>query len=180
MTRVSIQGVSGSYSEEAVRTLLGQHAEIIECRDFAGAFAAVRLGAADHAVVPVANKIVGEIAGPAELLKDGAFRILESLSLRVQHVLAGTRDASVDQLETVRSHVEALRQCRKFLSAHPNLTPIVGTDTASSVRRIVNGRDPARAAICSRRAAEIYGAKILTENIADDIDNWTTFYLIGN
>jgi prephenate dehydratase len=180
MTRVSIQGVSGSYSEEAVRVLFGENAEIVECRDFAEAFAAVTLGAADRAVVPVENKIVGEIVGPAQLLKDGAFRILESLSLRVQHVLAGTPDASVDQLESVRSHVEALRQCRKFLSSHPNLTPIIGTDTASSVRRIVDEAEPSRAAICSRRAAEIYGAKILRENIADDIDNWTTFYLIGN
>lgn len=180
MTRVSIQGVSGSYSEEAVRILLGQDAEIVECRDFAGAFAAVSLGAADHAVVPVANKIVGEIAGPAELLNNGAFRILESLSLRVQHVLAGTPDASVDQLESIRSHVEALKQCQKFLSAHPRLTPVIGNDTASSVRRIVDEAHSSRAAICSRRAAEIYGAKILRENIADDIDNWTTFYLIGN
>ena len=123
---------------------------------------------------------MGEIVEPVELLKDGAFRILESLSLRVQHVLAGTPDASVDQLESVRSHVEALKQCRKFLSAHPDLTPIIGSDTASSVKRIVDEGDSTRAAICSRRAAEIYGAKIVRENIADDIDNWTTFYLIGN
>lgn len=180
MTRVSIQGVSGSYSEEAVRILFGENAEIVECRDFARAFSAVTLGDADHAVVPVANKIVGEIEQSAQLLKDGAFRILESLSLRVQHVLAGTPDASVGQLESVRSHVEALKQCQKFLIANPKLTPIVGTDTASSARRIVKEADPVRSAICSRRAAEIYGAKILRENIADDIDNWTTFYLIGN
>jgi prephenate dehydratase len=95
-------------------------------------------------------------------------------------VLAGTPDANIEQLVSVRSHVEALKQCRKFLSTHPNLTPVIGTDTASSVRRIVGEADPASSAICSRRAAELYGAKILRENIADDIDNWTTFCLIGN
>jgi chorismate mutase/prephenate dehydratase len=160
--------------------LFGENVAIVECRDFAGTFEAVGLGKADHAVVPVENKIVGEIVQPVELLNEGSFRILESLSVRVQHVLAGTPDANIEQLVSVRSHVEALKQCRKFLSTHPNLTPVIGTDTASSVRRIVGEADPASSAICSRRAAELYGAKILRENIADDIDNWTTFCLIGN
>lgn len=180
MTRVAIQGVSGSYSEEAVRRLFGNDAALIECEDFDKTFDALKLGDVDGAVVPVENKIVGTIHRPVELLNEGAYRVLEKLDLRVQHVLAGTPDSAFDMLVSVRSHIEALKQCKRFLADHPDLTQIVGSDTASSVRRIVNEADPARSAICSRRAAEIYGAKILRENIADDIDNWTTFYLIGN
>jgi prephenate dehydratase len=179
VTRVAIQGVSGSYSEEAARHLLGKGASIIECLTFEETFSAVRLGDADNAVVPVENKIVGEIRQPMELLKAGPFQVLETLALKVQHVLVGTPTAEAEDLVSVRSHVEALKQCRKFLAAHPNLTQIVGADTASSVRRIVEEGDPTKSAIGSRRAAELYGARILRENIADDVDNWTTFYLIG-
>jgi prephenate dehydratase len=180
MTRVAIQGVSGSYSEEAVRRLFGNDASLVECEDFDRTFSALRLGDVDGAVVPVENKIVGTIRRPVELLNEGAYRVLEKLDLRVQHVLAGTPDSLFDTLVSVRSHIEALKQCKRFLAAHPNLSQIVGADTASSVRRIVSEGDPTNAAIGSRRAAELYGAKILRENIADDIDNWTTFYLIGN
>jgi prephenate dehydratase len=180
MTRVAIQGIRGSYSEEAVRRLLGDDVSIVECRDFPATFNAVREGLAENAVVPVANKIVGEIDQPVALLKSGRFEILEKLPLRVMHVLAGTPDSTIEQLISVRSHIEALKQCRHFLSANPQLTQIIGGDTATSVRRIVSEADPANAAICSRRAAEMYGAKILQADIADDLDNWTTFYLIGN
>ncbi len=172
--------MTGSYSEEAVRVLLGNDAAIVECIDFAETFAAVRNGEADRAVVPVENKIVGQITKTVELLGMNPYKILEKLPLKVRHLLVGTPDAELDDLVSVRSHVEALRQCQRFLNAHPKLAQEIGADTASSVRRIVNDGDPARAAIGSRRAAELYGAKILRENIADDIDNWTVFYLIGN
>ena len=180
MTRVAIQGILGSYSEEAVRSLLGDDVSIVECLDFPSTFNAVREGLAENAVVPVANKIVGEIDQPVELLRSGRFEILERLPLRVMHVLAGTPDSTMGTLSSVRSHVEALKQCRRFLAAHPELTQVIGGDTATSVKRIVNERDPTNAAICRRRAAEMYGAKILQADIADDLDNWTTFYLIGN
>ena len=180
MTRVAIQGVSGSYSEEAVLELFGVGASLVECRDFEETFATLRAGVADNAVVPVENKIVGEIRQPLDLLTAGAFRVHEKLSLRVQHVLAGTPDATFADLVSVRTHIEALKQCKRFLTTHAHLRQIVGADTASSVRRVVEEGDPQRAAIGSRRAVELYGAKILAEDIADDIDNWTTFYLIGN
>ena len=180
MTRVAIQGIKGSYSEEAVLEIFGAAVSILECTDFDTTFAAVASGKADNAVIPVENKIVGSITQTIDLLKDEQYRILEKLPLKVRHVLAGTPAARFDSLISVRSHVEALKQCRRFLDANPQLQQIVGSDTASSVRKIVEANDPTKAAIGSRRAADLYGAEILHESIADDIDNWTIFYLIGN
>ena len=180
MTRVAIQGVIGSYSEEAVRAMFGDDATIMECHDFDATFEAVDSGAVDNAVIPVENKIVGPISGAVDLLERRKYNVLEKMPLKVRHVLAGVRGSKFENLDSVRSHVEALKQCRTFLAAHPNLTQVVGADTASSIRRIVEEQDLTKAAIGSRRAAELYGAEILRENIADDIDNWTVFYLIGN
>jgi prephenate dehydratase len=180
MIRVAIQGINGSYSEEAAHLLLGADASIVECRDFETTFDAVRRGEAEGAVVPVENKIVGRIGQSTDLLEAGGFRVLDKLPLKVLHVLAGTADAKIEKLVSVRSHVEALKQCRRFLTSHPQLKQVIGADTASSIRRIVEEGHPAKAAIGSRRAAELYGATILAEGIADDEDNWTTFYLIGN
>lgn len=177
---VAIQGVKGSYSEEAARRFFGAKAEIVECLNFEDTFRSVVSNETRYAVVPLKNKIVGEITSATEFLNRTNLKISDELPLEVHHVLAGTRDAEIENVKTVRSHIEALKQCRRFLSDNKNLRQIIGADTASSVRRIVEENLAENSVIGSRRAAEIYGAKILKENIADDLDNWTTFYLIEN
>jgi prephenate dehydratase len=180
METVAIQGIKGSYSEQATHEILNGSAEIVECMSFDETFAKVLGGSAKYAVVPVSNTIVGEIAASNSLLKESGLPVLKELTIRVLHVLAGTPDAEFEQVVSVQSHIEALKQCKKFLDGNPNIERIGGADTASSIRRVVTAGDPTRSAIGSRRAVELYGAKILKEDIADDIDNWTTFYLIGN
>lgn len=179
MSVVAIQGVKGSYSEEATIELIGGDADIVECLDFSEMFDAVTSQRAEYAVVPVENKIVGEIEGAMEHLRGNLFRVFERLPLKVMHVLAGTPDADLGNIKTVRSHIEALKQCKKYLGRNSHWTQVIGADTASSIRRIVDEKITSNAAIGSRRAAELYGAKIIAENIADDHDNWTTFWLIG-
>jgi prephenate dehydratase len=181
MSVVAIQGIRGSYSEDAARCLMGADAEIVECLDFAQAFDTVANARAEYAVVPVENKIVGEIVDVISLLRTSSFRVIKKSRLKVEHVLTGTRDCDgeLESIRTVRSHIEALKQCRRFFSANTHIRQVVGADTASSVRRVVEDNFVDYAAIGSRRAAEIYGAKVIAENIADDKANWTTFCLIG-
>lgn len=180
MVLAAIQGIRGSYSEEAARSILGAGAEILECRDFNETFDAVANSRAEYAVVPVINKIVGTIEVPVRLMKTRGMRMMDKLVLPVRHILAGVPGAKIEKITSVRSHIEALRQCSVFLAARPGMMQISGEDTASSVRRVVAQGDKTAGAIGSRRAAEIYGAAILREDIANDADNWTTFYLLGN
>lgn len=179
-TTVAIQGIRGSYSEEAARKFFGARALIVECPSFDETFRAVVTGRTRYAVVPLKNKIVGEIASAAEVLSRTDLKISDELPLEVRHVLVGTTEAEFETVKTVRSHVEALKQCRRFFSENKSLRQIIGADTASSVRRIIEERHAENAAIGSRRAAEIYGAKVLCEAVADDAENWTTFYLLEN
>ena len=177
MSKVAIQGIQGSYSEEAVHILMSG-AELLECCDFAETFDSLETGRAEYAVVPVENKIVGDISGTVNTLREDRFRILDRAVLKVRHVLAGVPDSKLGQIESVRSHVEALKQCRRYLAAKPRWVQVIGTDTAGSVRRVVREGNSSNAAIGSRRAAEMYGAKVLADDIADDPDNWTTFCLL--
>ena len=147
--------------------------------DFADTFESFANDTADYLVVPVENKIVGIIESPSQMLRTSEYRILERLDLKVRHVLAGTLDAEFESLLSIRSHVEALKQCKHFFAQNPQLQQIIGADTAGSIWRIVSEGISTNAAIGSRRASEMYGGKVLRKEIADDIDNWTTFCLIG-
>ncbi|MGI8470170.1 MAG: prephenate dehydratase domain-containing protein [Pyrinomonadaceae bacterium] len=178
MSVVAIQGIRGSYSEEAATKMFGANVEILECLNFTDAFQTLLRNRAEYAVIPFKNKIVGNIEVPNELFKNTNLKILDEINLEIRHVLVGMQNAEFENLKTVCSHVEALKQCENFLLSNPQLQKISGADTASSVRQIVKKNNSVNSAIGSRRAAEIYGAKILRENIADDADNQTTFYLL--
>lgn len=179
MRTIAIQGIKGSYSEEAALEICGEKTKILFCRDFEQTFAALLKGKTDYLVVPLHNKIVGDIEKPLRLLRGSGLQILDEMPLPVRHVLIGTQEAEFETTQTVESHEEALKQCRLFLSNHPQIRNLIGDDTASSVKKIIAEGNPQKTAIGSRRAAEIYGGKILRENIADDAENVTWFYLIG-
>lgn len=178
MTLIAIQGTVGSYSHEAARRLVGG-SPILECSDFDSVFAAVLDGKADLAVVPVRNKIVGNIERPIELIRSSQICVYDELKLPIEHLLAGISGSSVGDIEIVRSHTEALKQCGRYLSENPNWKLESGTDTAGSLKTIIENNETKAAAICSRRAAEIYGAEILAGSIADEKENWTVFQLIS-
>jgi len=178
MRLVAIQGIYGSYSEAAAQQMVGAGAELIECRDFASTFQAVLSKRAERAVVPLRNKVIGEIEGVSDLIDYGGFEILDEFDLQITHVLAGIAAAAIEDVTTVRSHREALRQCSVF-GGKPSNETVSDNDTATSIRRIVGENFNCNAAIGSERAALFYGAKILSRDVADEKDNWTTFGLIG-
>ncbi len=179
MTLIAIQGITGSYSYEAARRIAGDDAEILECSDFASAVQAVVDGKVKFAVVPVFNKIVGTIKLPDKLIKDNELQVQEELRLPIEHILAGLAASSIDQVKTIRSHIEALKQCKKFLNDHPKWEIEQGNDTAGSLRSLIENNEQTTAAICSKQAAKHFNARILEENIADEKDNWTVFQLVG-
>lgn len=180
MNTVAIQGIRGSYSEEAAVKLIDGNPDLLECKTFDEVFEKLTDGSADCAVVPIENSIVGEITPVAKLLREGRPRIQKLLALQIDHVIAGVRGARVECVQFVISHEQALKQCRNFLSRRQDLTAVRGPDTASCVRRIVEQGDKSWAAIASHRASRLYGADVLISDIADSNDNSTTFCLVRN
>ena len=85
----------------------------------------------------------------------------------------------LDTIETVQSHPMALAQCKHFFELHPRLKSVIADDTAGSVAEVIRNNDPKRAAIASRRAAELYGGTIIRQSIQDHSDNYTRFVLLS-
>lgn len=178
MMSVAIQGIAGSYSEEAAGRLFGCGVQMRECASFLLTLSSLHSGEADVAVLPVRNKIIGEISDVAVLLGSGNYRVIDRLTLEIAHVLIGQPHSEMSSLGTVASHPAAIRQCSNFLRSNPKLTVTYGQDTASCVRETIAGSDAGASAIGSRRAAAIYGGKIIREDVADERGNWTDFVAV--
>ena len=96
----------------------------------------------------------------------------------VRLALLGIAGTKIDAIREVLSHEMALKQCRIFLAAHPQMKPVEAHDTAGAARMVAIRRDPSVAAIAAPWAAKHYGLAILQEGLEDRPDNATTFVLI--
>lgn len=177
--RVAFQGEPGAFSEEAARNLLGPDVKTIPCPTFEALFGATARGTAEAILAPIENTLAGTIARACDLLWDSALFIQAETIHRVRHCLIGARGATLQMIRSVQSHPAALAQCENFFAMHPLVKRIAGEDTAGSVRDMMAQGDPSYAAIASRRAAEIYGAQVMLEDIEDNPENYTRFLLLA-
>jgi prephenate dehydratase len=178
-TRVAFQGERGAFSEEAAVKLLGGEVSLVPLPTFDAAFGAIAQGSADYILAPVENSLAGPVQRSLDLLVESQLTIVAEVIIRVQHNLIGPPGAIFEEVRLVESHPVALAQCEQFFSSRPFLKRIATDDTAGSVREIVQARDRNRAAIGSKRAAQIYGGQILREHLEDDPENYTRFVLLA-
>ena len=177
--RVAFQGERGAFSEEAAVKLLGGEVRLVPLPTFEAAFGAIAKGTADYILAPIENSLAGPVHRSFDLLVESPLTIVGEVIIRVEHNLIGPPGGTLEEVAIVESHPVALAQCEEFFSARPFLKRIATDDTAGSVREIVQAGDRTRAAIASKRAAEIYGGQILREHLEDDPENYTRFLLLA-
>jgi prephenate dehydratase len=171
--RIGFQGEPGAFSHLACRTWYPDHAPL-PCETFEQAFAAVRSGEVELALLPLENSIAGEVPEVAEGLRDGGLTIVGDHRLPIRMHLMGRPEARLSGLRTVASHAMALRQCARAIR-RLGLEPEVALDTAGAARLVAEGRDDARGAIASEAAAQLYGLTIFERDVQDTLENTTRF-----
>ena len=175
--KIAYQGEPGANSHLACRNAYPAY-EPLPCPTFEDAFAAVRSGAADLAMIPIENSVAGRVADIHHLMPTSRLHIIAEYFLPVRHQLMAPKSATMKTVKSVESHVQALGQCRKIIR-RLGLKPIVAADTAGSAREVSERNDPACAAIASQLAAKTYKLKILRKNIEDEKHNTTRFIVLS-
>src|SRR4051812_11046638 len=175
--RIAFQGELGANSHIACRNVYPDY-EPVPYRTFEECFAALEGGDVDLAMIPVENSTAGRVADIHHLLPQSKVHIIGEYFLPVRHQLLALPGARLQDITAVRSHPQALDQCRAALR-ELNLRAVVAADTAGSAREIAELQDPTQAAIASRLAAEAYGLQILREDIEDEDHNTTRFITLS-
>jgi prephenate dehydratase len=175
--KIAIQGELGSFSHQAAEAML-PGARIVPCARSLEVFDRVARGTVGGAVIPIENSLAGSVAEHFDLLLSREVHIVREFPLRIVHNLIALPGTRFRDLRRVFSHPVALDQCRDLFARNPNLEPAPFYDTAGSVKHVVANRLHDAAGIASRRAAEVYGGKILKAGIEDDKKNFTRFFLI--
>ncbi|MGQ0527334.1 MAG: prephenate dehydratase [Alphaproteobacteria bacterium] len=176
--KIAFQGARGAYSDVSCRTVY-PGMETLPCLTFHDAFAAVKEGKADLAMIPVDNTLAGRVADVHHLIPESNLYIIGEFFLPIHHCLVAPKGAEKEELKFIHSHVHALPQCRKLLARLPNAKPQVHADTAGAAEDVARMNDKTHAAISSALAAEIYGLDILEENVQDADHNTTRFLVLS-
>ena len=176
---VAIQGERGSFSEEAARKLLGRSLKVRAEETFAALFRSVSAGECRYSLVPIENTLAGSIYENYDLLLDHDLHIVGEVDLLIIHNLIAFPGTTIRNLRQVYSHPVALAQCVQFFKRHPKVEKIPFYDTAGSVKMLAERRIPGGAAIASKLAAHVYGARILKTHLEDHQENYTRFLLLS-
>jgi len=174
---ISYQGEPGANSAIACEQVFPGR-EQLPCPTFEDALEALSEGRAGLAMIPVDNSIAGRVADIHHLLPDSGLHIVGEHFLPIHFQLMGVPGATLESVRTVRSHVQALGQCRRLLRQH-RWTAVVAEDTAGSAREVAELGDPGVVALAPRAAAALYGLQILAEDVEDEHHNTTRFLVLA-
>lgn len=179
-SRVVFQGTDGAYSQAAMQKFFSKDVNSFHVQTFRDAMEAIEEGSADFAVLPIENSSAGMVSEMYDLLVEFENYIVGEVILPINHYLVGTDNTTLESIERVYSHPQALMQCSRYLDNHANWQQISAANTAVAAKKILKENDPTQAAICSEHAAEIYGLKILDEKINHNHNNSTRFIVVTN
>ena len=175
---VACQGVEGANSQVACDRIVPR-GNIVYVKSFEAVFSAVESGLCRFGVVPIENSSTGAIRQVYELLGRYECYIVGENTVKVEHCLMAPHGATLDTITHVYSHEQGLFQCEPFLARHPGWVGVAHGDTAGSAQYVAQTGDITKAAICSSRAAELYGLEILARGVNYNSNNTTRFVVVS-
>ncbi len=176
--KIAYQGTKASFSEIAIEHFFGMDIECIGKETFRDVFDSLQRQEVECAALPIENSLIGPIVENFDLFADYPVSIIGELRLPIEHCLVGSRGQRLEEIQKVYSHPKALAQCTVFFMEHPWIEPVAHFDTAGAAAEIACDKDPSKAAIASRKTADIYPLEILKPHLEDDPSNTTRFLFL--
>lgn len=176
--QVVYQGIEGAYSEAAAKEYFGDNATYRNVMTFKEAMKQVRDGKADYAVLPFENSTAGIVTDVYDLLVEFSNYIVDSFDVKISHCLSGVKGSTLESIQEVYSHPQALMQSSDFIDKY-GWNKVNCANTAIAAQIISQERDKTRACIASKNAADLYGLEVLAEDVNQSNINTTKFIIVS-
>jgi chorismate mutase/prephenate dehydratase len=179
LLRIGYLGPKGSFSHNAAILKFGQSVEYEPLTDIRSIFAEVSKGHCDLGLVPIENTTGGGVIETLDAFTESDVKICAEVLMAIHHnLMANPETSGLDAIEKIYSKPEVFAQCHGWLSAtFKEAKTIPVASTAKAAQMAVEEKNSA--AIGSAIAAELYGLKIVCENIEDITNNITRFLTIS-
>ncbi|MHC4977385.1 MAG: prephenate dehydratase [Planctomycetota bacterium] len=182
--RIGYLGPAGSFSHQASLLHFGSSVEFDDLHTIESVFTEVARGHVDYGLVPIENSTIGGVVETLDAFIKfaGDVNIYAEVLISVEQNLLA--NCPPDQIKVIYSKPEVFPQCRHWLATNfpqARQIPVASTSQAVKDTHAQHEADPSSgaAAIASSLAGELYGVKTLFENIADNINNITRFFVLA-
>jgi prephenate dehydratase len=180
MKRIAVQGIVGSFHEDAAIKYFDEQIEVVECKTFTSVCKLVDTDQVDYAVMAIENSIAGSLLKNYQLIRDYHLRIIGEIFLHIQMNLMVVPGVKPGDITDIYSHPIALQQCIEYIEKYyPRAELHEGMDTAGAAKLISESRYLNAAAIGNLRSAEIYKLEILETGIETNKKNYTRFLILS-
>ena len=177
--RIAFLGPEASFTHQAAESRFGAMSAYLPIGSIKGVFREVASGKAKFGVVPIENNSNGIVTDTIQCLSEYDLKIIAEVVVDIHHVLTSTSD-DIRDIKKIYSKDIAFGQCSQFLEDfgldEVEQVPVESTAKAAKL----SAQEPGSAAICSGVAATMYNLPILFENIEDDGNNRTRFFIVSD
>ena len=180
-----IQGGKGSFNEEAImyyiRNANIERFKIKYLYTTENVMKALHAGEIDVGQFAIHNSVGGIVDESVHAMTRYKFKILKEFAIKISHALMMRSDANLAQIREIMTHPQVIAQCKKTLAKkYPSLKHTAGEnemiDPAMVAKYLAEKKLPKNVAtIGSKIIADIYGLRVVEDNLQDAKENYTSF-----
>ena len=178
--RIGYLGPAGTYTQQAMECFIERlklsSVEQLPLGSIEAVLESLSQSAIDSAVLPLRNSLAGDYCETVAGLQRYDFNCRASLDLPIRLAFGIHPESDEDNVCEVRSKDTALRECSRYLAQHhPRARLICVESTTIAMQEIMQKNQRHSAAIGSQRGMDLYGLRIVNDNIVDQF-NLSVFY----
>lgn len=180
MKKIAIQGIKGSFHEDAALQYFNEEIEVVECKSFTRVCELIDVDKVEFAVMAIENSIAGSLLNNYQLIRDYHLRIIGEIYIHIQMNLMANEGTGKSDIKEIYTHPVAISQCAEYIEKYfPNAQLHEMSDTAASAKFIAEVKPECSAVIGNLRSAELYNLKILETGIETNKKNYTRFLILS-
>jgi chorismate mutase / prephenate dehydratase len=174
--RVAFLGPRATFGHQAALQRFGSSSVYVPAPSHHDVVTEVERGNADYGVIAIENSTAGPVGESQDRLVETRLQVCDEIAIPIAHYLMSR--GPLENVRTVFSHAQSLSQCRGWIAqnlAGREIVPVASNGLAAERASQTENS----AAIAPRVASEEYGLNILAEQIQDNPNNYTRFWVIG-
>jgi chorismate mutase/prephenate dehydratase len=175
--RIAFLGPRATFGHQASIQRFGSAAEYVPAPSHTEVVTEVERGNADYGVIAIENSTGGPVEESQDRLVETRLQVCDEVTIPISQNLlsAGT----FAELKTVYAHQQSLQQTRAWAAQHLPGRNLVAVASNGLAAQRASQEGAGTGAIGPRLAADEYGLNVLADNIQDNPNNYTRFWIVG-